>query len=39
GRIYIRYVKTEDQLADIGTKYLSRHRYSHLVKLVNTFKI
>ena len=38
GRIGIHYVKTEDQLADIGTKYLSKHRHRYLLKLISEFK-
>ena len=38
GRISIRYVKTEDQLADIGTKHLSKHRHRYLIKLIDEFE-
>ena len=38
GRISIHYVKTEDQLADIGTKHLSKHRHRYLIKLIGDFK-
>ena len=36
--ISIHYVKTEDQLADIGTKHLSKHRHRYLIKLIGDFK-
>ena len=38
GRISIHYIKTEDQLAGIGTKHLSKHRPRYLIKLVSGFK-
>ena len=38
GRISIHYVKTEDQLADIGTKHLSKHRHRYLIKLIGDFR-
>ena len=39
GKISIRYVvKSEDQLADLGTKYLSKHRHRNFIKLINEFK-
>jgi len=38
GRISIHYVKTEDQLADIGTKHLSKHRHRYLIKLISEFR-
>ena len=37
GRIAINYGKMEDQLADIGTKYLGKHRHRYLVKLISEF--
>ena len=37
GRISVHYVKTENQLADIGTKYLSKHRHRHLIDLIKNF--
>ena len=37
GRISVHYVKTENQLADIGTKYLSKHRHRHLIDLIKKF--
>ena len=37
-KINIHYVKTEDQLADIGTKHLSKHRHRYLIKLISDFK-
>ena len=38
GRTSIHYVKTEDQLADIGTKHLSKHRHRYLIKLIGDSK-
>ena len=38
GKISIHYVKSEDQLADLGTKRLSKHRHRMLIKLINEFK-
>ena len=35
----IHYVKSGDQLADLGTKYIRKHRHRNLKKLVNEFKI
>ena len=37
-KIGIHYIKTEDQLADMGTKHLSKHRHRNLIKLINEFK-
>ena len=37
-RISIHYIKREDQLADIGTKYLSKHRHRYLIELINEFR-
>ena len=37
GRITVQYVKTEDQLADIGTKKLSKQRQRYLLKLISEF--
>ena len=37
GKVSIHYVKSEDQLADLGTKHLSKHRHRN-VKLINEFK-
>ena len=38
GRMSIHYVKTENQLADIGTKHLSKHRHRYLIKLIGGSK-
>ena len=38
GKVSIHYVKSEDQLADLGTKHHSKHRYRNLTKLINEFK-
>ena len=39
GMVSIHYVKTEDQLADLGTKHLlSNHRYRDHIKTINEFK-
>ena len=38
GRITVKYVKTEDQLADIGTKHLSKQMQRYLLKLISEFR-
>ena len=38
GRITVKYVKTEDQLAHIGTKHLSKQRQRYLLKLISEFR-
>ena len=38
GMITIHYVNTQDQLADLGTKHLGKHRHLALIKLTNDFK-
>ena len=39
GKITIYYVvKSEDQLADLGTKHHNKHRHRDLIKLINEFK-
>ena len=38
GRITVKYVKTEDQLANNGTKHLSKQRQSYLLKLTSEFR-
>ena len=38
GKVSIHSVMTKDQLADLGTKYLSKHRHRDLIKLINYFK-
>ena len=35
GKVTIHFVKTEQQLADLGTKHLKKHRRRFLVKLIN----
>ena len=39
GRISIHYVPTEDSLADIGTKHFNKHRFKHLMDLINKFEV
>ena len=39
GRISIHYVPTEDNLADIGTKHFNKHRFEHLMDLINKFHV
>ena len=39
GKISIHYVTSEDQLADMGTKDLSKYRHCNVIKLINEFKI
>ena len=38
GQISIHYVKTEDQLADIGTKHLSKHKNHYRLKLISELR-
>ena len=38
GRVAIYHLKTEDQLAGIGTKNLDKHRNRYLLKLISEFK-
>ena len=38
GRITVKYVKPEDQLADIVTKHLSKRRQRFLLKLISEFR-
>ena len=37
GKVSINYVKSEGQLADLGTKHHSKHRHRDLIKLINDF--
>ena len=37
-KVGIHYVKSEDQLANLGTKHLSKHYHRDLIKLINPFK-
>ena len=37
GIMSIKYVKTEDQLADIGTTHLGKNRHRYLLKLISEF--
>ena len=39
GRNSIHYVPTEDNLADIGTKHFNKHRFKHLMNLINKFNV
>ena len=39
GKISIHYVPTEDNLADIGTKHFNKHRFKHLMDLINNFDV
>ena len=38
GKISVHYVKSEDQLTDLGTKHLSKHRHRNVIRLINEFK-
>ena len=38
GKVSIRYVKSEDQPADLGTKHHSKHRHCDLIKFISEFK-
>ena len=39
GKVSIHYVKSEDQLADLGTKHHSKYRHCDLIKFINEFKV
>ena len=39
GKVGIHYVKSEGQLADLGTKHHSKHRHRDLIKFINDFKV
>ena len=38
GKVRIHYVKSEDQLAELGTKLLSKHRHRDLIKIIEYLK-
>ena len=38
GKVGIHYVKSEGQLADLGTKHHSKHHRRDLIKFINDFK-
>ena len=38
GKVSIHYIKSEGQLADLGTKHHSEHHHRDLIKLINDFK-
>ena len=38
GKVSIYYVKSEDKLADLGTKHHSKYRPRDLIKFINEFK-
>ena len=38
GKVGIHYVKSEGQLAELGTKHHSKHRHRDLLKFINDFK-
>ena len=38
GKIIIRFVKTQDQIADPGTKRANKHRHRGLMKLIREFE-
>ena len=38
GKITIRFVKTQDQIADLGTKHANKHRLRALMKLIKEFE-
>ena len=37
-KVSIHYVNTEDELADLGTKSLSKHRHHDFIKVINEYK-
>ena len=38
GKVNIHYVKSEDQLANLGTKHHRKHRHRDLIEFINDFK-
>ncbi|CAN0451850.1 unnamed protein product, partial [Scytosiphon promiscuus] len=38
GKMSVKYAKTEDQLADIDTKHLSKKRKRYLLELISEFR-
>ena len=38
GKVTIHFVKTEQQLVDLGTKHLKKHRHRFFMKLINEFR-
>ena len=38
GKVSIHYVKSEGQLADLGTKHHCKHRHRDLIEFINDFK-
>ena len=38
GKISIHYIPTEFNIADMGTKFLNKHRQLYLIGLINNFK-
>ena len=38
GKIIIHFVKTQDQIADFGTKHANKHRHRALIKLIKEFE-
>ena len=38
GQVSIHYVKSEGQLADLGTKHHCKHRHRDLIEFINDFK-
>ena len=38
GKVSIHFVKTDQQLADLGMKHLEKHRHRFLIKLINEFR-
>ena len=38
GKVTIHFVETEQQLADLGTKHIKKHRHRFLIKFINEFR-
>ena len=38
GMVSIHYVPTEDNISDLGTKFLNKNRHRHLIGLVKDFR-
>lgn len=39
GRISIHYIRSNDNIADIGTKHLNQHQFRHLLSLIENFNV
>ena len=39
GRIFIHYIPTDINPADIGTKHLNKHRFRNLLDIISNFNV